>query len=206
MHKQVIAFDCDDVLVSIGALLVQHYNMLHATNVRPEDFYSKDYKNVWKADPETAVRDVMQYLFTDDYMDLAPMAGAKETLAELSKQYRLFIVTGRPDATRRVTERWLESHLPNVFEEVIFTNFFKLSDSKDQLRSKADVCKELGATYLVDDHVHHIHTVSEQGITGLLFGDLPWEQPDILPANAVKIKDWEALASYFLTESELVTV
>lgn len=197
MTKPVIAFDCDDVIVATGSLLVGYYNALHGTNVQPEEFYSKDYEHVWQAGPEVAVRDLFAYLLTDDYADLPPMDGAVEVLRELTKNFTLYIVTGRPDATEAATKKWVEKYLPGVFEDVIFTNFFKLSDSKGALRTKADVCKELGAQYLVDDHLHHIQNVSEQGITGLLFGDLPWEQPAVLPPLAAKIKDWKELQSYF---------
>lgn len=91
----------------------------------------------------------------------------------------------------------LIKYLPNIFEQIVFTNFFKLNDSKVALRTKADVCKELSAEWLVDDHLHHIKNVTEQGITGLLFGDLPWEQLESSSSNIVKIKDWQQLGDYF---------
>lgn len=197
MDRQIIAFDCDDVIVATGSLLVNHYNKLHGTDVKPEDFYSKDYEHVWKAEPETAVRDLFAYLLTDSYANLPPMAGAAEVLRHLARSYKLYIVTGRPDATEQATKAWVQKYLPDVFEDVVFTNFFKLNDSKGALRTKADVCKELGAQYLVDDHLHHIQNVAEQGITGLLFGNLPWEQTDELPPRAVKINDWQELKQYF---------
>lgn len=197
MTKPIIAFDCDDVIVPTGSLLIAHYNKLHGTTVKPEDFYSKDYEHVWRAEPQVAIRDLFAYLLTDDYINLPPMAGAAETLRHLAETYTLYIVTGRPDATGGATNAWVDKHLPGVFEKIVFTNFFKLNDSRGVLRTKADVCKELGASYLVDDHVHHIRNVADHGITGLLFGDLPWEQPDRLPPKAVKIRDWPALKNYF---------
>lgn len=197
MIKPVIAFDCDDVIVSSGEPCIAHYNKLHGTNVRAENFYSKDYEHVWQADPETATRDLFAYLLTDEYSDMPPMDGAAETLRKLSEKYSLYIVTGRPDETEQATHNWTNKYLPNIFEEIIFTNFFKLSNSKGKLRTKADVCEELGAQWLVDDHLHHIKNVSEKGVTGLLFGDLPWEQLDAPSGNIVKIKDWQQLGQYF---------
>lgn len=197
MNKPIIAFDCDDVIVSTGLLLIKHYNQLHGTNVQPQDFYSKDYEHVWQADPEIATRDLFAYLLTDAYANLAPMDGAVETLKKLSNNFTLYIVTGRPVETEQATHEWIEKYLPNIFEEIIFTNFFKLSDSKGALRTKADVCKELGAQWLIDDHLHHIRNVTEQGITGLLFGDLPWEKLSEPSAFIVEIKDWQELSSYF---------
>ena len=145
MNKPVIAFDCDDVVVATGVPLIEHYNQLHGTDVKPEEFYSKDYEHVWRADPETATRDLFAYLLTDAYRQQAPMNGAVETLRKLAENYTLYIVTGRPDETERATHEWINKYLPNVFEKIVFTNFFKLSDSKGALRTKADVCKELGA-------------------------------------------------------------
>lgn len=197
MNKPVIAFDCDDVIVATGTLLIDYYNKLHGTKVQPKDFYSKDYEHIWKADPETATRDLFTYLLTDTYANLAPMDDAAEILRKLTKDYILYIVTGRPDETEQATHAWIDKYLPNVFEQIVFTNFFKLSDSKGALRTKADVCKELGAKWLVDDHLHHIKNVTERGITGLLFGDLPWEQLDVPAPNIIKIKDWQQLGQYF---------
>ena len=150
MTKPVVAFDCDDVIVATGSLLINHYNKLHETTIRPDQFYSKDYENVWHTDQETAIRDLFAYLLTDDYANLPPMAGAVDVLTRLAQTHTLYIVTGRPDATEAATSRWVEKYLHNIFEKVIFTNFFKLDDSKGTLRTKADVCKELGAEYLVE--------------------------------------------------------
>lgn len=199
MNKPVIAFDCDDVLVATGALLVDHYNKLHDTNVKPEDFYSTDYEHVWRVDPETAIRDLFAYLLTDAYSNLAPMKGAVETLQKLTEHFALYIVTGRPDETEKATHEWVDKYLPGVFEKIVFTNFFKLSDSKGALRTKEDVCEELGARWLVDDHLYHIKNVAAKGITGILFGDLPWEKLASPLPNIIKIKDWEQLGQYFDT-------
>lgn len=197
MSRPIIAFDCDDVIVATGELLIDHYNKLHGTNVQPEDFYSKDYEHVWQADPETATRDLFAYLLTDAYANLPPMEGAVDTLRKLAENYTLYIVTGRPDETEQSTQGWVDKHLSGIFEKIVFTNFFKLSDSKGALRTKADVCKDIGANWLVDDHLHHIRNVTEQGITGLLFGDLPWEQLDTPTPNIIKVKDWQQLGQYF---------
>jgi 5'(3')-deoxyribonucleotidase len=197
MTKPVIAFDCDDVIVATGMHLVEQYNKLHGTHVRHQDFYSKDYESIWEASPETVAHDLFTYLLSDEYSDLAPMTGAAEVLRKLAQTYTIYIVTGRPDFTEEATEKWVNKHLPNIFEQIVFTNFFKTPDSKGGLRTKADVCKEHGAEWLVDDHLHHIHNVAEQGITGLLFGDLPWEQLTEPLPNVVKIKDWRELGHYF---------
>lgn len=197
MNKKVIAFDCDDVIVASGSLLVEHYNKLHGTDVKQEEFYSKDYENVWHTDSETVNRDLFAYLLTEDYANLPPMEGAVEVLNHLANTHTLYIVTGRPDFTENVTNEWVNKYLPGVFEKIVFTNFFKLSDSRGELRTKADACVEIGAEYLVDDHLHHIQVVAELGITGLLFGNLPWEQTDQLPPLAVKINDWHELKDYF---------
>ena len=201
MNKPVIAFDCDDVIVSTGTPLVEQYNNLHDTHVRHEDFYSKDYEHIWKASPETVAHDLFTYLLTDAYSNLTPMPGAADVLHKLAETYTLYIVTGRPDFTEQATEKWVNRHVPNIFERIVFTNFFKTPNSKGSLRTKADVCKELGAQWLVDDHLHHIKNVAEQDITGLLFGNLPWEQTAELIPKLIKIRDWQELDDYFSQQS-----
>lgn len=197
MHKSIIAFDCDEVIVATGTLLIDHYNKLHGTNVQLKDFYSKDYEHVWQAEPETATRDLFAYLSTDAYINLEPMDGAVETLQKLAGDYTLCMVTGRPDETKQATHAWVHKYLLGIFEKIVFTNFFKLNDSKGAQRTKAEVCKEIGASWLVDDHIHHIKNVTEQGITGILFGDSPWEQLETSTPHLIKIKDWQQLSQYF---------
>lgn len=197
INKPIIAFDCDDVLVATGSLLIGYYNKLHGASVQPKDFYSKDYKGVWMADSATVAHDLFTYILTDECAGLLPEDGASDVLHKLAQKYTLYIVTGRPDFTEDATNAWVNKYLPGIFEKVVFTNFFKSNDSRGATRTKADVCKELGAKYLIDDHLSHIQNVTEQGIIGLLFGNLPWEQVDVLPFHAVKIDDWDALNKYF---------
>lgn len=195
--KQIIAFDCDDVIVATGSLLVEYYNKLHGTNVQAKDFYSKDYKCVWMADSATVAHDLFAYILTDECASLLPMDGASDVLRELAKKYTLYIVTGRPGYTEKATNAWIDKYLPGIFEKVVFTNFFKANNSRGATRTKADVCRELGAEYLVDDHLAHIRNVAKQGVAGLLFGNLSWEQVGELPPKAVKVDDWNGLRKYF---------
>ncbi len=53
----------------------------------------------------------------------------------------------------------LDQYFPGVFQSIECTGFF---DGK--ARSKADVCKQLGADLLIDDHLHHAKAGAQIGI------------------------------------------
>jgi len=166
MKKKIIAVDCDDVLVETGQRLLDHYNQLHGTAIT-------GYTEIWQAVSTEATkmsRDT--YIDSDEYMASQPTQDAMRVLRELNEQHELHIVTGRPSFMQDVTLAWLERHLPGIFKTVIFTDFFKDSGG----RSKADVCAEIGADYLVDDHIHHCQAVAKRGVHALLFGSYPWNQ------------------------------
>lgn len=79
----------------------------------------------------------------------------------------------------------LDRYFPNIFQSIEFTGFFG-----NKARSKADVCKELKADILIDDHIHHAEQVAKAGIKVLVFGNYPWNQAEKLLENMQRVKDW----------------
>jgi 5'(3')-deoxyribonucleotidase len=197
MGKQVIAIDLDDVVVETAPNVIEYYAQTYGTRVPLEKFYSKDYENVWGApDGVTAVKRVNEFLESPKYYNSAPIREAIETIRWLKQRYELHIVTGRPNLVEQATHRWLKKHFPDVFETVVFTNYF-MSGSKVKIQTKGDICQELGATVLIDDNLEHILSVTKAGVDGLLFGSYPWNQAESLPENVKRVEDWKAVKEYF---------
>lgn len=187
MSKPIIAVDCDDVLVGTAQQILNHYNRNHGTNV-------SDYTEIWQLVSTDETRDSRNtYLDSKEYMNSQPTQDAMQALAKLNQSFELHIVTGRPGFMQDITLAWLEKHLPEIFKTVVFTDFFK----KKGGRSKAEVCLDLGAQYLIDDHIHHCEAVARVGVRALLFGDYPWNQKVVLPEGIARVKDWAAVLEYF---------
>lgn len=198
MKRPIIAVDCDDVIVETAQLLIDYYNKQYRTRVTLKDFYNISSPQLWEApDDDTRIHRLNSYFETDEYQNSPLTRETLDALRKLNERFELHIVTGRPDFYEAATLRYLKRHAPDLFKTVIFSNMFKLSDGTNPTRGKGDICVEIGASYLIDDHIKHIESASAAGVTGLLFGDFPWSQGKPLPLGAVRVKDWAAVLEYF---------
>jgi 5'(3')-deoxyribonucleotidase len=186
MKKLIIAIDCDDVIVPTAPMIIEHYNKTYGTTIELKDFYSNDLR-VWDTKDNTAAKDrVDLYLESDEYQNTKPFVEAIEAIRKLGEHHELHLVTGRADFLSVATEKMLSEHFPGLFASLEFTNFFGKNP-----RSKADVCAQLHADYLIEDHLHHAKVVAECGTKVLLFGEYPWNQTDEpLHPNIQRAHDW----------------
>jgi 5'(3')-deoxyribonucleotidase len=88
----------------------------------------------------------------------------------------------------------LMPHFQDLFTETHFTAMYSL---KGKARHKADIAKEIGVNYLIDDSVEHIEKAVEVGITGLLYGDYPWQKEQEPRSGIVRVKNWQEVLEYF---------
>jgi uncharacterized HAD superfamily protein len=194
MKYHTIAIDCDDVIVGTASLTLNHYNKMYGTHLALKDMYSKDLKVWGVTDDATAIARVEAYQKTNEYQNALPFHEAIEATRRLSKQYKLYVVTGRPTFIETATKNLLERHFPEIFQSIEFTNFFG-----NKPRSKSDVCRELEADLLIDDHLGHAIPVAQCGIDVLLFGDYPWNYtPEKLPDNVRRVRGWPDVTKILL--------
>lgn len=181
-----IAVDMDDVVIETAQAIVDHVKETYDAPITISNFYSRD-PNLWGApDAETAIARVNAFLDTEEYFESAPAQEAIHALKGLNHYHNLYIVTGRPDFTELATRKWLQQHLPDLFADVIFTNYF--DDTK--VRTKGDVCRELGADALIDDHIDHCESALEKGVKPYLFGDYPWNSSEDVPEGITRVMHW----------------
>jgi 5'(3')-deoxyribonucleotidase len=193
MKHHIIAIDCDDVIVATAPQSLAYYNKTYGTKMEMKDMYSKDLR-VWDVpDAATAIARVEGYLKTEEFRSVPPLPEAITIATELAKHYELHVVTGRTAALAVPTQAMLDRYFPGVFRSLVFTGFFG-----NKARSKADVCQELGADLLIDDHLHHALAVAESGIEVLLFGDYPWNQTTQLPPAMRRVRNWQEVADLLL--------
>ena len=192
-NYRIIAIDCDDVLVGTAPLTIDYYNKTYGTKLTLEDMYSDDPKR-WDTDRATAIARVERYLETDEFRTAPPFRDAISTIRELAKRYELHMVTGRTQLLETATKDMLEKHFPKLFRSLEFTGLYG-----DRPRSKSDVCKQLKADLLIDDHLGHALPVAACGVDVLLFGEYPWNRTtEKLPANVRRVKGWEQVSAVLL--------
>lgn len=195
MSKRLtVAVDCDDVLIESAVPMVQYYNQRYGTNLALGEYYESHDKADWGTDDQYEIgRRLNSYLDTPEHMQLGPVQETIEVLQRLRYEFDLHIVTGRPSHAQAATLAWLEHHLPDVFQKVVFVDIFTGG------RSKGEVCYELGAHFLVDDLVRHCESVASVGMQALLFGDLPWNKDYVASApNIRRVANWTEVEKVLL--------
>lgn len=192
MPKPTIAVDLDDVLALHAAAFVAFSNERYGTKLTAEE-YDEEWMNLWGEMPWDEIeRRAADFHTPERTLAYAKIEEASEVLAHLKQWYRLVIVTARSQDLIEVTHEWLDLHHADVFEEVHFVPIWLA----DNTITKADICKQIGATYLIDDVVKHCNIAAEGGITALLFGDYRWNRQGV-DRRVKTVANWQDVREYF---------
>ncbi|MDB5169901.1 MAG: hypothetical protein JWN82_297 [Candidatus Saccharibacteria bacterium] len=192
MHKATIAIDLDDVLALHAAAFVQFSNERYGTNLQPEE-YDDVWVNLWgEMEWAEVLRRAAEFHTSERTLAYAKIEEAGAVLAHLKQRFRLVIVTARPKHLIETTHQWLAQHHADVFDEVHFVPIWEATNTI----TKADICKQIGANYLIDDSVKHCNIAAEGGITSLLFGTYRWNRDNIDP-RVTEVGNWQAVKEFF---------
>jgi 5'(3')-deoxyribonucleotidase len=129
-----------------------------------------------------------------DHGLVEPMEEAREVIEELSARYELNIITARNPQFENMTRAWVEAKFPHAFSRVISVGHPAVMELP---QTKAEICQYIGARVLIDDPVKHLSQCAEDDITGVLFGNYPWNQAESLPKGVTRCEDWPAVLEYF---------
>jgi uncharacterized protein len=176
MNKPILAVDFDDIVADFNRAFLAHHNEKYASTVSYNDITTFDLGVVYQIDRETFVERA-EYFCHTEHDSIAPIDGAVDSLLHLRKTHDLHIVTSRWSSLEHITSQWLDTWLPNVFSAVHFVN-----QQHEQNNNKYETCHRVGATILIDDALHHIYDVAQQGITCVLL-DRPWNQGELPPGS-----------------------
>jgi 5'(3')-deoxyribonucleotidase len=192
MGRESIAIDLDDVLAAHAESFIDFSNKQYGTNLTAED-YSDHWVDIWHVDHEEIERRATEFHIPETIAALAAKKEAKEALKKLGTSYNLYIVTARRQNLIDTTKVWLEQHFPSLFKDVHFVPIWE----PDNKITKADICKEIGASYLIDDLPRHCNVAAEGGLKAILFGDYGWNRNEKIAKGVIRCKDWSAVLEYF---------
>lgn len=195
--KQTIAVDIDDVLAANAQAFVAYGNKHWGTNLAIDD-YDEHWGRMWRLD-EAALREFGDaYHASGEIGRLAHFEAALPVLKKLSLRYRLVITTSRRIVVKDETLAWIDTYFAGIFDEVRFAGFFDDNTAYRHSATKAELAKEIGASYIIDDQLKHCLAAADAGVTALLFGNYPWNQvKETLPSNVIRVADWLAMQEYF---------
>ncbi len=188
MESRRIGIDVDDVLADFHTALMNYYNAKYNGSLKPEDFKTYQFNEVWGGTLEEAIKRVNDFHHSPFFKQIVPIQNSVDAVKLLSRQNTLFVITSRPEFTRKETARWLNEFFEDRFFGISYSsNHYSKAGGKD----KSQICRDLGISILVDDSLDYIKQCSSEGIKGVLFGDYPWNQNGQLPLGVRRVNDWK---------------
>ncbi|KAI9350719.1 hypothetical protein BDR26DRAFT_851392 [Obelidium mucronatum] len=192
--KPVMAVDMDEVLCGTAQALVDFHNANYATKLT----------DVWGGTRQEAIEKVRLFYESDHFSErMQVVPGAFEALSVLKDHYDLSFV-------QKETHEFVKLNYPNIFKEVHFANHFLTPEEAARMvsKTKGELCKEVGATILIDDSLHHVFECAEKGIRVFLFdheGAYQWNklpEDTKLPENAVRVHSWADVVKELVPSSK----
>ena len=192
MTAPVVACDFDDVLFDFNRGFCAFHNERYGTTVAYEDIYTFDMQQVWQLSPEDILTRVHQFYHSPGSHWTPPIPGSVEALHQLRKTYSLEIVTSRSQGLQQVTQEYVDRFVPDTFKRIHVTNGFGGTEGAS-VRTKSEVCVEIGAVLLIEDAPKHAEEVASKGIP-VLMPDRPWNR-DRTPEGVTRFHSWDEAVS-----------
>ncbi len=196
MVKKKIAVDIDDVIADSTESLRVVTNERTGSNLLTEHFripgdYWGYYERVWQIhglDKQISFKKLDNEMI-DDQSHVPLLPGASFALMELSKKFEVYLLTSRDSAWETATRKWLDDNGFENFNQLHFTNNFK------GLKTKGEICSQLGISWLVDDNPEHCQSAVKNGVQALLFGEYGWHHKST--DGLKRCKSWPEVLEYF---------
>ncbi len=186
----IIGVDLDDVLLDFFGTFCDFINEKNGTKYDRNSLTDFYLEKSWGWTKEAASQAITDFYASAKHVGAAPVKGAVEAVSTLSKGNTLHIITSKPDSLREITEKWVYKNYPGMFAGIHFMNQYH---SKGEKRLKADVCKELGATILIEDSLEQAQSADAKGIRVLML-DAPWNQKDVR-TSITRVKSWNEIVT-----------
>jgi uncharacterized HAD superfamily protein len=198
--QRTIAVDIDDVLSATVEGIVSFSNERWGMQLTMED-YTEEFAVFWGVPLQEAHKRIDEMLSSGLFSRHRHFEDAVPVLTSLKQQgYNLVAVTSRRSILKPDTDKWLKRYFPGIFKEVRYMGLWdgQHDVQKALKQTKAEICRELGAEYLIDDQLKHCVGAAAAGVTSFLFGEYKWNSTaDELPANLIRVNGWDDIGRYF---------
>ncbi|KAJ3113095.1 hypothetical protein HK100_002097 [Physocladia obscura] len=199
----------NQVLCATIKALVEFHNANYDTKLAVKDFVTYNYEDIWGGTREEAIAKVREFYGSSHFSEhMTVVPGAKEALISLKVHFDLVIVTARQELVHAETHRFVAEHFPNIFTEVHFANHFLTPEEATRLvsKTKSELCREVGASILIDDSLVHALDCAKSGLRVFLFdheGAYGWNKlasdDNELPTNIERVHQWSDIVNALMT-------
>ncbi len=187
----IIGVDLDDVLGDFSASFIRYHNERYGSEWKREAMKSYYFHEFGDIDYNLMLKRIFEFYETEDFMQMEPMKGARASLERLAKDYRLVVMTGRPDSISEKTEKWIEKNFPNIFSEVCFTNIILEKDNPSR-KEKSFYCRERGISIMIDDYLEVAEDCVKNNIKILLYS-APWNMSAENSEMLIRVNSWNEI-------------
>lgn len=196
--KKTIAIDIDDVLAAQVEAFILFSNEQWGTRLTVND-YDEHWGRMWRIEHDVEETERRAHAFFDSGTmgKLRHFSEASPVLKGLSAEYRLILVTARRQRLIGETNAWIRQYFPDMFQDIHYTGAWDNTNPNRHAATKGELCRELGASYLIDDQLKHCLAASECGVTALLFGNYAWNYTDHLPKGVRRVANWQEVKEFF---------
>lgn len=194
MEKLLITIDIDDVVADTSEAFRVVVNEHTGANLTTEAYrvphsnYHGYYEYVWETHGLNIIYEEISAPMQIDQAHIALIAGAKQALEKLSARYGIAFLTGRPTSWEEATRQYIGAKLTGIEADIYFAK-------KQEGLTKGQICRELGASWHIDDNPEDCQSVLDEGIQPILFGEYGWHQN--VPGGLIHSKNWQEVLEYF---------
>lgn len=154
MKKQILALDCDGVILNYNQQFGIIYEKLFNKKldiVNPLSYHAEDYFGIKLSESEK--KEFYKYFMKDGWSNMQPFDNVKETIDELKKDFKIIIVTSMPSQAK-------EKRMNNLKKfEIHFDELYATGRSIKHSNPKKEILDELKPHYFVDDLLHNFKDI-----------------------------------------------
>lgn len=188
----IIGIDMDSVIAEIIRPIDLFHNRKYGTNITYDDHYSYDLRLYWNCTLEDMYKRIFEFYDSPEFQLTQPVQGAQEALTFLAQNHELHLITARPYDVEEQSRQWLGEYFPGIFKEIHHTNLISKGGKGISIK-KSEICRKMGATVMVDDHIDYILDCADNAIMSYLF-TAPWNASKTISHPHVKrVAGWKEL-------------
>eukprot|EP00884_Botryococcus_braunii_P011992 jgi/Botrbrau1/20794/Bobra.0156s0024.1 len=188
-----VAVDVDEVLGrflhSLNKFCFEAYGLNHDIS----DYFVYEFAKIWKCSQDKSNEIVHEFFDSHHFaVGILPIPGAYHSLLRLKRYCDLVVVTSRQHVIEEPTLAWIDLHFPGVFHEVHFGNHWA---KEGKSRPKSEICRDIGASVLIDDNPRYAVECAGAGMHVLLYdwdNNYPWSKTEDGPTHdqITRVSDW----------------
>lgn len=187
----VIAVDIDEVLADTVGAFIEFSNRRFATKLSVNDFIHWNWVDCLRLPQKAVAQRVDEFVTSSYYDNIKPVPGSIEMTKQLSKSHELLAVTSRFGNCVNKTEPWLFRHFPGIFRDVHFAHNPMPGVTSHGIRSKAQICNEIGSSVLIDDSLSFVKECVGSGVRVILL-DRPWNKQPVTD-GVYRVASWDKI-------------